>query len=572
MRIRTGRAHNEAPRRAGRFLIALAAIAAVLSACVPAGGPNDPSTLQYVKRTVYGQQAQADAYNVGLGTEHPIVEFSVVDSPPSIFVNWPIPDAQAAAFAAFIGLKPGFTLAKVKILEDDPTPRYWLSLNVYRVSGITNGLRAEWSTYVDDGTGVPRFMIVRARAAEGSIDPIGPLAPPEPFQHALGVDDVITTDMKKTVIVDGNPVLTPDNLFNSTIDLPAVGDRDYVLPDKEWVAANDFIYWMNGVNDRTFYNSSAHSASLISVDLADVTVDDDSDWAPYLEPVPAHVLVYLDAIQFAIAPWWNVTETDGRVDAGTLASLREFKKGLYSGYSNAHALAVSTGGAQPTVRSDVEDTPPSTYWHWRIPGAGLAAFEAALGLPAGFSLGQVRLQEDDVAADHWLTLNVYRTSGALSGRRAEWSTYVDDGTGIHPMRIEARADHPSLDPTAIVDAAYPYTPAYPVSHALAGGTLSTTVGSGPTAFSSSFTVPAPATTVLASREWVGAGDLRYWRNGIVDKVYYDGSAFSPKISVDPGSVSLVDGGPWSAFVGAAPDRVWVDQGPGGMVINPWIDV
>ena len=79
-------------------------------------------------------------------------------------------------------------------------------------------------------------------------------------------------------------------------------------PTLEWVAANDFIYWINGVKDRTFYNSSAHSAPLISVDLARRhACFDDSEWAPFLDPTPAHVLVYLDKIQFAIGPWWNIT-------------------------------------------------------------------------------------------------------------------------------------------------------------------------------------------------------------------------------------------------------------------------
>ena len=36
---------------------------------------------------------------------------------------------------------------------DHDEPEYLLTLNVYRVSGITNGLRAEWSTYIADPDG-----------------------------------------------------------------------------------------------------------------------------------------------------------------------------------------------------------------------------------------------------------------------------------------------------------------------------------------------------------------------------------------------------------------------------------
>jgi hypothetical protein len=550
--------------------MAVVVMVAVLGACSPTG-PTTPgslpskATLQSLKSTVFGQQAVNEAGLIAAGAEAPVLDFTVEDSPPSIFVNWFVPDERAAAFAAAVNLPPGFSLAKVRILESDPSPRYWLSLNVYRVSGITTGLRAEWSTYVDDGTGVPRFMIIRARAGEGSIDPIGPLALPEPFEHSLGVDGIIRTAMNRTVVQQSVPVLTADNLFNSTIRLPDPASRHYVVPTREWVAANDFIYWRNGVNDRIFHNSTSHSAPVISVDLADVTLHDDTEWAPFVDPTPGHVLVYLDKLKFMIGPWWNVTEPDGRVDPATRSSLLDLKKSMYGGLASISALSVLSGGAEPVVRSTVADTPPSVHWHWRIPDAKLAGFEAALHLPPGLALTTVRLQDDDAEASHWLSLNVYRVSGASAGLRAEWSTYVTDGTGTRTFIVEARADYPALDPVNL------QTAPYPVTHTFAADTVSTTLGSGATAFTSSFAVPpaGPSTTVLASREWVGAGDLRYWRNGVADRVFYDSSVFKARTSVDPGTVSVTDGGQWAEFVGASPDRVWVDRTGVDLVVNPW---
>ena len=568
-----GRNSGAAPRRHIRSVaLAVAALTAVLAACVPTGGsPGDKATLDYVKATVYGAQASDDANQIAAGVKEPVLEFTVEGTPPSVFVNYIVPDDQAAAFTAAAGLPPGFSLTKVRILESDPVPRYWLSLNVYRVSGITTGKRAEWNTYVDDGSGVPHFMILRARASDGSLDPIGPLAPAEPFNHDLGADGVIRTTINKTVIQNNVPFVTADNLFNSTIALPAPADRHYVVPTHQWVAANDFIYWRNGVNDRTFHNSTSHSAPLISVDLADVVLHDDSEWAPFVDPVPGHVLVYLDKIQFMIGPWWNVTEPDGRVDPGTRGSLLDLKKSIYGGLFSASALSVLTGNAEPVVQSTVQASPPATYWHWQIPDAKLADFEAALHLPPGLTLSTVRLQDGDATAAHWLTLKVSHESGASSGLRAEWTTYVDDGAGIRTFILEARADHPALDPANIVNASYPFTAPYPLTHTLASDSVTTTVGSGPTAFSSSFVVPpvGPTTSIVASREWVGASDLRYWRNGIADRVFYDSTVFDAKTSVDPGTVTLTDGGPWADFVGTAPDRVWVDRTGGDLVTNPW---
>lgn len=556
-------------RRTGRRLMAVALVAAVLAACAPTGGSApgsypDKATLEFVKRTEFYDRARNEADRIAAGVAQPVLEFTVEGSPPSVFVNWIVPDAQAAAFSSFVALPPGFSLAKVRIIEGDPVARYWLSLNVYRVSGLTTGLRAEWSTYVDDGSGVPRFMIIRARAAEGSLDPIGPIAQPEPFSHGLGTDGVIRTAMNRTVLVNSVPVVTADNLFNSSITLPAPVDRNYVVPTREWVTANDFIYWRNGVNDRIFHNSTSHSAPLISVALADVVLDDDSEWAPFVDPVPGHVLVYLDRIQFMIGPWWNVTEPDGRVDPGTRATLFDYKKSLYGGLSSVLALGVLAGTAEPIVSSTVADTPPATYWHWRVPPDRLAAFTAAAHVPPWLTLTTVQLQDGD-AADHWLTLKVDRDPATNAGLRAEWSTYVNDGGRIHTLLLESRSGFTSLDPINLA------TPPYPVSHAIAGTTVTTTVGTGATAFSSSFVVPAvgPGTTVLASREWVGASDLRYWMSGVADRVFYDSTVFDAKTSVDPGGVTVTDGGPWAAFVAGGPDRVWVDRSGADFVTNPW---
>jgi hypothetical protein len=551
-------------RSRGRLVTAVALAALVVSACTT--GPGGSQTLGSVKREYYGNHAQTQANLIAVGQAQPVVEFTVQNSPPSVFWNYPIPDAQAGAFESFIGLPHGFSLAKVRILDSDPAPRYWLSLNIYRVTGITTGLRAEWNTYVDDGTGVPRFMIIRARAAEGSIDPIGPLAKPEPFTHSLDPGDVITTALNKTVIQDGTPVVTPDNQFSSTISLPDPADRDFVAPTLEWTGANDFIYWMNGVNDRILYNSNVHNASMISVDPADVTIANDSEFAPYLEPNPQHVLVYLNKLEFAIGPWWNVTEPDGRVEEGERLSLLSFKNSLYGGQANQNALLVQTGNAQPAVRTAIEGTPPGAYWHWKVPGGNLAAFETALNLPAYLSLAPIRLENDDASAEHWLTLNVYPVEGSETGLRAEWSTYVDDGSSIKMITVETRADHRAPDAVSL------FTDPYPISHT-EGATLDTTVGSGATAFTSSFSVPpaGPGTSIVASTEWVGSNDISLWPNGIADRTYYDTSFFR-KLDVDPATVTVSDGSQWAAFVGPTPDRVWVNEGSFDTVVNPWLGV
>lgn len=559
-------AHRTNGRRVTPFRLTVVVLAGVLiGACAPASTPPDKPTLRLFKQTEFGTQASRDAALIAVGRKQPVLEFTVEDTPPSIFVNYIVPDAQAAEFADFVDLPPGFSLAKVRILESDPVARFWLSVNVYRVSGITTGLRTEWSTYVNDGSGVPRFMIIRARASQGSIDPIGPLAPPEPFTHAVDSEGVIRTAMNRTEVRGSGTVVTSDNLFTSTITLPEPSTGNYVVPTREWVTANDFIYWTNGVNDRIFHNSTSHSAPLVSVDLADVTLDDDTEWAPFVNPVPGHVLVYLDKLQFMIGPWWNVTEPDGRVDPKTRGRLFDLKKTMYGGLTNLSALAVLAGTGEPILQSTVEQAPPSAHWHWKIPAAQMDAFETAANVPAGLTLAATRLQEGDTEAAQWLSLNVSFETGSSSGLRAEWTTSVDDGSGVRTLILDSKAGFASIDPVHL------RTSASPITHSLAGNVVSTTVGTGPAAFSSTFSLPpaGPATTVLASRQWVGSSDLRYWSNGVADRVFYDSTVFDPKTSVDPASASITNGGAWAVFAGGAPDRLWVDPAAVDRVTNPW---
>ncbi|MGI9577867.1 MAG: hypothetical protein ACR2OH_06690 [Microthrixaceae bacterium] len=564
-KVQRGEGRRATPSRTRWLAAALVSLVALVAAACVTAGPGGAPSLDYVKNTEYGALAQAEAAQVAAGTFSPVIDFTVVDTPPSVFINYVVEDAQAAAFESFIGLPPGFSLAKVKILESDAEAHYWMSLNVYRVTGITTGLRAEWNTYVDDGSGTPQFMIVRARAADGSLDPIGPLAFPEPFQHSLDPDNVIRTSMNDTEVTETGATVLPDHLFSSEVALPDPVDRDFVTPTREWASANDLIYWMNGVADRTFYNSSAHSAPMISIDLADVTIDDDTEWTPYFDATPEHVLVYLDALEFVISPWWNVTYPDGLVDAGTLASLGQFKVDLYSGFANTQALGVQTGNAQPLVQSGTETAPESTQWHWRIPDANVAAMQASIGLPPALSLAEISLAEGE-APDNWLTLEVHDRTGTESGLRAEWSTHVDDGNGVHRLILDKFTDHVSLDPLNIFD------DPTALSHGLAGSDLVTSIGAGAEAFDSTFELDAGAGTELASREFVGAQDLTYWRNGVIDRVWYQGEAFEPRLSINPATATVSDGGPWSAFVAPTPDRIWVQQVGAREVTNPWFNI
>ena len=120
--------------------------------------------------------------------------------------------------------------------------------------------------------------------------------------------------------------------------------------------------------------------------------------------------------------------------------------------------------------------------------------------------------------------------------------------------------------------AIPHAASAFLAREMVGADLLTSIAAGSGNFSSSFEPDPGAVTELASFDFVGANDLTYWRNSVVDRVFYQGEPFEPRLSIDPATATVVDEGPWSAFVAATPDRIWVDQTSPRKVTNPWFNI
>ncbi len=247
-----------------------------------------------LKRFMYSQLAVRSAIMIALGKEHPLVTFTVEDDPPSVYLVFELrPDAPDALKAA-AQLPSGMELAPIRCLEGDD-PRYLMALNVYRVSGITNGRRAEWSTFIAEPDGTPRYMVLEPRSSSRSMDPVGLFTQASRVDHARVGDQI-----EMTIGRDGEA-------FRASIDVsraePAVNDR-------AWVTANDRIYWGNGICDRTFYDAGLAAAAMTVVPPEDATIDDQTSWATFVEPVPVAITLFNDAIEFVVSPWENVGDLD----------------------------------------------------------------------------------------------------------------------------------------------------------------------------------------------------------------------------------------------------------------------
>lgn len=245
-----------------------------------------------LKRTLYSLFTWRDAVRILFGRAEPSLPFTVKADPPSVYFNFRVRPEQAEAFAGYINIPPEFTLAPMRCVAGDE-PELLLTLNVYEVSGLAVGIRAEWSTYVYDADGVPRYMVVEAQSSEYSMDPIDIITPKGRVEHEVG------PGFLRTVVES-----LEAGLFEATTPLDDAQPRVDVA--REWLAANDYIYWRNGLCDRTFYDAHMADPPVRSVPVDDVQLSDNTHWAPFVEPVPVNVLRYEGPLHFMITAWVNI--------------------------------------------------------------------------------------------------------------------------------------------------------------------------------------------------------------------------------------------------------------------------
>lgn len=243
-----------------------------------------------LKRFMYAQLALRSAVMIALGREQPLVSFTVEEDPPSVYLVFEVRADVVDSLISRLGLPPGMEPAPLRCLADDE-PRYLLALNVYRVSGITNGRRAEWSVFVAEPDGTPRYMVIDARSSSRSMDPVDLFTKASRVDHRREGDTIAMT-------VGG-----AGRAFEATID---VSGSTPATNAPEWVSANDRIYWGNGICDRTFYDSGLAAPQLRSVPVDAVEISDQSPWADLVEPEPVAVLLFDEAIEFVVSPWENV--------------------------------------------------------------------------------------------------------------------------------------------------------------------------------------------------------------------------------------------------------------------------
>lgn len=79
--------------------------------------------------------------------------------------------------------------------------------------------------------------------------------------------------------------------------------------------------------------------------------------------------------------------------------------------------------------------------------------------------------------------------------------------------------------------------------------------------------------MVLSAEWILSNDRIYWRNGVYDRLLYNGLRLDADVvEVDPQSAIIDDRTSWAQFVDATPLQVAVFRKPLQFAVNPWYNV
>jgi hypothetical protein len=213
----------------------------------------------------------------------------------------------------FLNYPSWLDMVRIAILENDTTERFYLTLNLYGVSGLSgflSGVRADWSIYVSRPGDRPSYMVVLTDHSELSLDTVNGFVEGNDMKHERRDSGIFTfipvrqddDDWSKKDKQEPEE----ETYFECLISSAGLDTADRVLPTRRWVAANDMIYWRNGVSDRSLYNGNFFDSPVLSVGPNLVTITDNTVFKELVNPVPKSVVVYENQYELSVSPWFSL--------------------------------------------------------------------------------------------------------------------------------------------------------------------------------------------------------------------------------------------------------------------------
>ncbi len=351
-------------------------------------------------------------------------------------------------------------------------------------------------------------------------------------------------------------------VFRSSFPKPDPATAPVTRWTPEMAIANDYMHWPNGVYDHIVYNATTYNWDGYFVDTAQTTITDNTRWTQYLKPGLKDATYYVNTLEYVASPLANLDSEFLDVTPQEREDLLAFKdnghqKGIMR--QEVEDLFLGTDDAYVGFRV-ANDTTPSTSYSFEITDPD--ALAAALDLPAGQSLARTKLLEDGTEG-YYLTLSVYEVEDAIEGTRAEWSVYVDDGSGRpHQQVLDLMTADVGIDPVSIIN-----LPSE-VRHRLEDGVVRTKLSSAAVTFEASFET-AGSTDQQPTLNWIESGDNVCYANGICDKLYYDAETLDTPVHRAADVTVNAFATPWSQFVSATPSIVFYRDNAQQYAVKRW---
>ncbi len=229
----------------------------------------------------------ADVEKMFLGKGDAYMGIRVANETPSTFYNFEITDPDG--LAAALKLPAGVSLAPTRFFEGG-TQGYYLTLSVYEVENALEGMRAEWSVYVDDGSGRPHQRVIDLMTADVGINPVSIFNLPSEVRHSLA-EGVLSTRLSSAAIT-----------FDASVRTAGTTDEKLTM---DWVESGDNVCYSNGICDKFYYDAETLDTPVHRA--ADVTVNEFSTpWSQFVSATPAIVFYRDNAQQYAVKRWHNL--------------------------------------------------------------------------------------------------------------------------------------------------------------------------------------------------------------------------------------------------------------------------
>jgi hypothetical protein len=228
-----------------------------------------------------------DVEEMFLGKGDAYVGTLVTNETPSAFYNFEITDSDG--LAAALDLPAGYTLIPTQFFRDGGEG-YYLTLSIYEEKDSVEGMRAQWSVYVDDGRGRPQQRVIDLMTADVGINPVSIFNLPSEVRHELA-GGVLSTRLSSAEVN-----------FEASFDTAGAIEEDVTM---NWVESGDNVCYTNGVCDKFYHNAETLDVPVHRV--TDVTVNAfESPWSRFVRETPDIVFYRDNAQQYVVKRWQNL--------------------------------------------------------------------------------------------------------------------------------------------------------------------------------------------------------------------------------------------------------------------------